>query len=157
MKPKSHLLAAGLLLAGLASGLSQPVITRQPQSQTNVVGSTVTLDVEARGTQPLAYQWRKDAIEIINATNAMLLFANLQLSNAGSYTVVVSNVEGSVTSTVAYVRVLVPPTITASPTNQIAEVGDIVILSVRVAGTAPLFYQWLFNDAPLVGKTNTNL
>jgi arylsulfatase A-like enzyme len=157
MKPKSHLLAAGLLLAGLASGLSQPVITRQPQSQTNVVGSTVTLAVEATGTQPLAYQWREGGIEIINATNTMLLFANLQLPNAGSYTVVVSNVEGSVTSTVAYVRVLVPPTITTSPTNQIAEVGDIVTLSVRVAGTAPLSYQWFFNDAALVGKTNTNL
>ena len=54
-----NLVAAGLFLAALGTGFAQPVITKQPQSCTNVVGTTATFTVEATGTDPLAYQWQK--------------------------------------------------------------------------------------------------
>src|SRR6266498_1455161 len=117
MKMKTNLLAAGMFLTALADGFGQPVITAQPQSQTNVVGSTLTLAVEATGTQRLSYQWRKGGVTVTGATDATLLFTDLQSSNAGNYTVVVTNIEGAVTSAVALVRVIVPPNITVPPTN----------------------------------------
>jgi len=86
----------------------------------------------------------------------MLLLTNVQPTSR-SFGVVVSDTGGSITSVLATLTILMPPSIRVQPTNQIAEIGDIVTLSVRVAGTAPLSYQWLFNDAPLMGKTNTNL
>ena len=47
----------GWLAPSLA--LAQPVITTQPQDQTNVIGTTATFWVQATGTEPLAYQWQK--------------------------------------------------------------------------------------------------
>ena len=41
-------------------GLAQPTIAVQPQSQTIVAGSTLTLSIEVSGTLPLVYQWQKD-------------------------------------------------------------------------------------------------
>lgn len=56
MKTKLNLIAVGMLLA---AGTGQPVITQQPHSCTNPVGTTVTFTVQAMGTQPLAYQWQR--------------------------------------------------------------------------------------------------
>src|SRR5262245_41217458 len=106
MKTPAYLIAAALLCVTGISALGPPVVTMQPQSQTNAVGSTLTLAVEAEGTPPLSYQWRKSSVAVEGATNAMLVFTNLQPSHAGNYTVVVTNIEGAVTSSVAFVRVL---------------------------------------------------
>src|SRR5437667_12018738 len=57
MKTKASLLAAGMFLVASVSGFGQPVITSQPQSVTNLAGTTATFFVTATGTPPLAYQW----------------------------------------------------------------------------------------------------
>jgi hypothetical protein len=93
MKTQACPLTAAVLCAICASALAQPAVTMQPQSQTNVVGSTLTLSVEATGTPPLWYQWRKSGATMAGATNAMLVFTNLQSSHAGNYTVVITNVD----------------------------------------------------------------
>jgi hypothetical protein len=59
MQTRFDPMVAGLLLATLATGFGQPVITQPPQSCTNVLGATATFTVEATGTDPLAYQWQK--------------------------------------------------------------------------------------------------
>jgi hypothetical protein len=157
MKTNTILLIAGMLLAVPASGFAQPTITLQPQSQTNVLGSGLTLAVEATGTLPLSYQWRRSGATVAGATDATLVFTNLQSSHAGNYTVVITNSEGAVTSSVAFVRVLVPPSFTLQPGNQIAEAGDRATFTNAATGTVPLAYQWRFNGAALPGKTNTSL
>jgi hypothetical protein len=53
---KAKLLPLLTLNLGLAAVLAQPIITNQPQSQTNIVGATVTFSVGATGTPPLSYQ-----------------------------------------------------------------------------------------------------
>src|SRR5215213_5237123 len=114
MKMKARILCVGLL--GLIANVSaQPIVTSQPLSQTNVVGSTVTLTVEAAGTPPLSYQWRRTSVNLAGQTNTTLVFTNLQTSNAGNYLVVVTNMEGAITSAVAFVRLLLPPSITGQP------------------------------------------
>jgi sugar lactone lactonase YvrE len=88
-----------------------PMITAQPQSQTADGGSTVSFQVTALGSLPLSYQWRKDGINLAGANGATYSIVRAQTSDAGSYTVVVANLLGTVTSTVARLTVI-PDTIT---------------------------------------------
>jgi hypothetical protein len=77
------------------------LITGQPQSQLGHWGKSATFSVTAKGGNlPLSYQWFVGSAPIFNATNAMLVLNNLQATNAGAYTVKVSDAVGnSVTST----------------------------------------------------------
>jgi uncharacterized delta-60 repeat protein len=68
-------------------------------------GSNATFSVTATGTAPLSYQWWKDGSALPDATIATLMLSNVQGSNAGNYTVIVSNAFGSVTSAVAELSV----------------------------------------------------
>jgi hypothetical protein len=157
MKTKTNLHIGALLLAAVVTGVAQPVITSQPQSQTNVVGSMVTLSVAATGVPPLFYQWRRSTANVAGATNATLVITNLQSANAGNYTVVVTNVEGSVTSTIAFVRLILPPVITTQPASQTAEPGSTATFRVVATGTSPLSYQWRSKVMSLPAETNINL
>ena len=49
----------------------------------------------AGGASPLSYQWRFNGADISTATGALLTLTNVQLSQAGSYDVIVSNNFGS--------------------------------------------------------------
>jgi hypothetical protein len=86
-----------------------------------------------------------------------LTLFNVLESDAGQYTVVVTNVAGSVTSAPALLGVLVSPDITGDPTNLTVNAGQSAQFNITVAGTAPLFYQWRFEGAPLGGATNQSL
>ena len=96
------------LFAALGGSATAPQITAQPQSVTNVVGGTANFTVTATGTAPLSYQWRKEGVAIVNATNSAFSLQPLALSHAGSYTVVVSNSVNSITSAVAVLMVTNP-------------------------------------------------
>lgn len=61
-------------------------------------GREVTLSVGAVGSGPLSYQWYKDGQPLAGATNATLVLAQAQVSDAGWYAVVVSSPWGSVTN-----------------------------------------------------------
>ena len=77
-----------------------PVILQPPVSQTVTASSNVTLTVIASGN-PLAYQWRRNGVDIPNATNSSLAITNFQGANQGGYRVVVSNFVGSAISSAA--------------------------------------------------------
>ena len=109
MKAKTLFTSFGILLVTTLAGFCQPVITTDPQSQTNLAGTDATFTVMATGTAPLAYQWRLSTFELAGKTNDTLIVANVQTANAGSYAVVITNVDGAVTSVVA--------TLTISPTS----------------------------------------
>lgn len=81
--------------------ITAPSITTQPVSQTVDAGANVTFSVEATGTAPLTYQWRKDTADIAGATNVTLNLTHVGTGDAGSYVVVVSNAADSVSSTPA--------------------------------------------------------
>src|SRR6185369_8630980 len=83
-----------------------PSIVTQPQDQTNQLGSNATVSVSATSSLPIQYQWYfngTNALEL--ATNATLVLTNLQLTNAGSYLVILSGDGGSVTSAPAILTV----------------------------------------------------
>ena len=73
--------------------LSKPVIVQQPESQTAVEGDAVTFSVTAVGTPPLSYRWRRNgaAITPYRIGGSTLTLTNVQLSNAGSYSVIITN------------------------------------------------------------------
>ena len=137
--------------------ISPPSITTQPQSKTVAVGQPASFWVVATGTATLSYQWRFNGTNLSGATSSALTVANAQTNNAGAYKAVVSNPYGSVTSAVAALTVIFPPTITNQPLSQTATVGQSRSFSVGVSGTAPLRYQWRINGTTLTGATNATL
>ena len=93
-------------LARLADGFSPqlPVITNGPVSQTVFTGDAVSLSVSATGTLPITYDWRLNTLDLGMTSNSLAIpFATT--NNAGTYTVVLSNPAGSITSAPAVLRV----------------------------------------------------
>jgi predicted outer membrane repeat protein len=95
---------------------SQPVsITAQPVASSVVcAGATVTATVSVSGGVS-GYQWYKGATMVASQTAATLSLANVQVSDAGSYSVVVTGGCNSVTSTAFSLSVNALPTLTISP------------------------------------------
>ena len=118
MKTITTLLAGWIILAVCREGFGQPLITMQPQSRSVSVGADVSFSVSASGIEPLTYQWRLNETALAGETNATLTLTNVQLAQAGSYTVVViDGFEDSVTSEV--VTLVVDPTFTKITTGPI--------------------------------------
>ncbi len=137
-----------------------PTIAVQPQSKSVLTGANVTFNVTATGTAPLAYQWRKNGENIPGATAASFTLNGVALTDAGDFTVVVSNAQGNVTSEVAKLTVnpaLVGPAITQPPLAQTVVAGVDVSFSVTATGTAPLSYQWRKDGENLPGATAATL
>ena len=106
------------------------------------------------GTAPFGYQWTFNSTNLPGATNSTLMLNNVDTNNAGTYSVVVTNVAGSVTSSNATLTVNVPPNITTPPVSQTVAAGQNASFSVTATGTGPLSYQWSFSGTNLVGATN---
>jgi hypothetical protein len=82
-----------------------PVITLQPASRTNIVGSTASFGVAASGDLPITYQWFLNGNTISGGTAYGYSRTNVQAVDAGNYSVVISNSFGSVTSLIATLTV----------------------------------------------------
>src|SRR5437016_1304855 len=105
MKLNRHLVVPLILLVPVSSILSQPTVTKQPTDQSVSLGANVTFGVAASAAVPLSYQWRFNDWDIPGAMAATLAITNISLSNAGDYTVIVTDTTGSVTSKVATLEV----------------------------------------------------
>jgi len=88
--------------------LEPPIITHPPQSQTAYVGSTVDFRARATGSSPLVYQWSFNGSAISGAGSTNLHLTNVSPTQAGAYTLVVTNVAGAVTSAPAMLSVIPP-------------------------------------------------
>ncbi|MBI5773296.1 MAG: immunoglobulin domain-containing protein [Verrucomicrobia bacterium] len=123
---------------------SAPIITTPPQSQAKMAGTPVTLSVTATTGYPFfSYQWRRNGTNLVSATNSTLVFTNVQVVDAGSYDVVVSNSLGSATSSPpAVLTVLSIPVIVTPPLSKVIIASNPVTLSVTVLGSPTPQYQW---------------
>ncbi len=96
--------------AWTSSTPTAPAITTQPASQTVGVGTAATFTVVASGSATLAYQWRKNGTAISAATTASYTTpATTTADNGSTFSVVVSNSAGSVTSNSATLTVTSTP------------------------------------------------
>jgi hypothetical protein len=117
-----------------------PSIQSQPTSVVTGQGGRASFTVTATGVTP-TYQWRKNGSGIPGATGTTYDLTNVQYGDAGTYTAVVSNSAGNVTSTPATLTVVAPVTITSSPINATVNQGGSTTFSVTATGGA-LTYQW---------------
>ena len=92
-------------LSSEVSNALKPMVVGQPSSVVEVGGNPAYLAVDVDGVN-LSFQWKKDGVDITGETGRTLSIADLNASqHEGNYTVVVSNVFGSVTSSVAQIDV----------------------------------------------------
>jgi hypothetical protein len=116
----------GLLSASaiLTPYYEPPVVLVPPQDTTTTCGEGAAFAVTADGSPPLRYQWLFEAAPVPGATNANLTLANVRPSEAGGYSVVVTNPAGSVTSVVASLTVEVEPPLITSPLSATGAQGQ---------------------------------
>ncbi len=124
-----------------------PSITTQPANQTVTAGQTAMFSVSATGTAPMGYQWRKNGANITGATSSSYSTPATATTDSGSsFSVVISNSAGSVSSNNATLTVNqaapVAPSITTQPISQTVTAGQTATFSVLATGTASLSYQW---------------
>jgi hypothetical protein len=98
-----------------------PIITSQPASSTNIVGTTATFTVAAAGSISFDYQWSENGTNIDGATASTLTLTNVQLSQNGNYySVLVTNLYGATNSLAAVLTVNPPPPSVAAPSGLVA-------------------------------------
>jgi hypothetical protein len=165
---------AGTFDANFSIGLAQVLtpVTTPPQFSANPVygGTPVTISEIAGGPGPLSYQWQTDngsggaLSTIIGATSTNVLVTPA-VAGTYAYNVIVTNISGSVTSSVVNLTVFAPsaPILTQDigpGTNIYAFANGSVTFNAGLgAGTLPINYQWLANTNGSyvnVGQ-NTNL
>lgn len=132
-----------------------PSVVAQPQNEMVTNGSPASFNVSVSGTPPIFFQWQKNGVNLTDggdlsgsATNA-LSFGTTTTNDPGYYAVILTNAYGCVTSSIVRLNVVVPPSISLPPTNQIIMSGSNAIFSVSVSGTGPFTYQWQFNGTNL--------
>ena len=110
-KPASAAACAVFAVSGTGA-YHEPVITQQPAptNRYRFTGSTNTLTVVANAGLPVNYSWHLNGTAIPNATSATFLQTNLRTNDSGSYSVVISNAFGVVTSSIVSLIVAPAPT-----------------------------------------------
>jgi hypothetical protein len=109
-------------LQQISAPLVKPTIATQPQGFTNWAGFAGSLSVAANGTPPFYYQWYQNGLVVSGATSSALDFASLDGTNSGAYAVVITNVAGSVTSSVAKVFVVTNGVWTYTPSISLVQI-----------------------------------
>ena len=148
------------LLGSVSSGsatltVNTPVsITSQPASVTVTSGSSASFSVTATGTAPLTYQWKKDGSSITGGTSSTYTIPAATATNAGTYSVVVTNLLGSVSSASATLSINTPVSITGQPISATVTAGSSATFSVTATGTGPISYQWKKGNALINGGTS---
>ncbi len=111
-------------------------ITIQPTPQRVIAGNNVTLSVTANGNPAPAFQWRKDGVALPGASSSNLVLSSVSKSNAGSYSVVVSNSTGSVTSVAAVIDVIPASSLSNLSVRTTMSTGQVLIVGAVVSGGA---------------------
>ncbi len=138
-----------------------PFITWEPVNANVYSGTPALLSFGAAGAPPLSYQWTLNGTNLPGATNATLSLLDAQLTNAGSYSVVVGNSLGVAASSSGTLTVIQsPPIIQVQPVSQTVPLGPsaaTAAFSVEATGSLPLGYQWQLNGTNITGATGATL
>jgi Immunoglobulin domain len=120
-----------------------PQITAQPTNQTVAVGGTASFSVTASGAAPLGYQWRFNGTNLVDATSSVYVRTNAQRFQAGSYSVVITNSAGGITSSNAV--------LTATP------VSPVSLQSIGHSADGRFFFQGSGDPGEFAIQASTNL
>lgn len=135
-----------------------PSIAQAPLPSTVADGGSAVFFVQAQGSHPLAYQWLRNGMPVVGATDAVYVRSGVTAADDGAqFSVRVSNAAGQVTSSAAALTVAPPvsaPVIVVPPQSVAAEHGSAVVLQVVAGGSGPLSYQWLRDGSVIAGATS---
>jgi len=132
----------------VAPAAKAPVIVTQPASVTAGVGAVASFSVVATGLN-LHYQWLKGAAAISGATSDTYTISSVKTTDAASYSVIITNFAGSVTSATATLTVAPVPVFVTQPTNQVATNGTTTVFQAKLKGRGSMQFQWFKNGASL--------
>ncbi len=177
----TDLAATDLIYSGLPAGLigeftvtsnsvlfevfGPPVIAAQPQSATVLMGGRASFSVAVNRSPGLSYQWFKDGVAISGATGSSLTIDNAQAADIGSYTVVVTNGAGGVTSEAARLSIAATALVNHAPVMNSGVVEGVIRQmlgeSVALNGSAtirgdlyvPGLPRVILNGSPSYGGT----
>jgi pectin methylesterase-like acyl-CoA thioesterase len=96
------------VLSGKWTPTLGPIIVGEPESVDAKAGQMVTFKVSAVGVPAVSYQWKKDGSDIAGATEAIYEIPSASSTDAGTYSVIVSNSAGKVTSDLAKLTAATP-------------------------------------------------
>ena len=150
----------GITTDSAVTPVAKPTITAPPVSQTVEAGKTATFMVTATGGGTLAYQWKKNGVDVSGATSNPYTIAAAMADDGSKYSVAVSNSAGTTTSseatltvTAAAVVVATKPAITTHPAAQTVVTETTATFSVQATGGGALAYQWKKNGTDIPGAT----
>jgi hypothetical protein len=132
-----------------------PALTVPPQPVTVNLHSNALFSVAAAGPTALTYQWLSNGTNIVGATSAALTISNVSPAQLGDYSVLLTNVFGSITS--APVQLSMYPYLVMPFSGVVADWGQNALLTVEAGGSGPFTYQWYQNGMAVAGATNTVL
>ena len=141
--------------AALLTVTDPVVIVASPLSRSANLDEEVLFSVKVTGTGLIRYEWRKNGVALPGKTGPSLSFIT-DANSGGLYDVVVTNLLGSVTSSLAPLTLLAAPVILAQPSNQNVGLGSRVFFSVTANGVN-LTYQWRRNGVDLSRQTGAML
>lgn len=131
-------------------------IVEQPADLEVDPATTARFDVDAVGTSTLSYQWQRNGVALIEGGRlsgvhtATLEISGATIADNGIYTVLISNVSGSVVSREATLGVRGAPVFTAAlPEALTGLTGRTLMLAASVRALAPVAFQWRRNGVPL--------
>src|SRR5207249_3360404 len=102
----------GLTLLDFGPALAAgPKIDRDPDARRTLLQGSARFEVVAHGTIPLSYQWQFNGADLAGATDASLVLTNVQLSQAGHYSVLIRNSVGVALSSNATLTMDLPPSV----------------------------------------------
>src|SRR6185436_9173148 len=130
-----------------------PGVITPPQPLAVTQGSNATFTVVASGVPAPAYQWRFGATNISGATASSYTRNTAQPADAGNYSVVLTNIGGSITSSPAALTVNIPPSISVQPQSVAVKLTSNATFTVTAAASPAPGYQWRFNSVPIGGAT----
>ena len=138
---------------------SPPSISCQPVDESVYRGETIYYGLCINGSPPLTYQWLKNGTNLPSATTVSLLLTNVQFSDAGTYSLQVSNTEGSAVSSNAVISVLpsAAPVIAVQPCSLNVSARAAPVLAVQVSAAPEARYQWVRNGTNIPGATCSSL
>jgi Chondroitinase B/Immunoglobulin domain len=126
-----------------------PVISNQPVGVSVNVSNSATFTVGVTGDLPLKYQWFFNATNAIGINTNFLTLNNVQATNTGNYTVVITNASGSTTSAPAVLTLIVilPPVITNSIMT--ANQGSFTLTGIGAANQTNILWMTTNLNQPM--------
>jgi len=133
---------------------SVPQIVVAPLNLTAIQSQIVSFNVTATGFPAPTYQWYKGKTLLSGQNTTTLAFNGVQTTDADTYSVVVTNAFGKLTSK-ATLKVIIPAFVSVQPSNASVAAGKSAKFAVTATGTAKITYQWQVSTD--VGHSFTNI